>query len=98
MIDEQKLRELANTLISEPVSRSISEIEAAGEFIKVLPDELQSLRSERTALLVNEQNLRASLGEPVAEVVTDRPTYRTKWLKHPRDLVGLKLYAIKEPT
>lgn len=56
MIDEKKLRELANTLISEPVSRSIEEIECAGEFIKVLLDELQSLRSERTAWRVSAES------------------------------------------
>lgn len=49
MIDEQALREFANTLISEPVSRSIEEIECAGEFILTLLDELATLRSERTA-------------------------------------------------
>ena len=56
MIDEQALREFANTLISEPVSRSIEEIECAGEFIKVLLDELQSLRSERTAWRATAEN------------------------------------------
>lgn len=61
MIDEQALRELANTLISEPVSRSIEEIECAGEFIKVLLDELRSLRSERTAWRVTAENAEAAV-------------------------------------
>jgi len=61
MVDEQKLRELADQLICHPVSRSIEEIESAGEAIKSMMDELQQLRSERTALLVNEQNLEAAV-------------------------------------
>ena len=56
MVDEQKLRELADNLICHPVSRSIDEIEAAGESIKSLLDELQTLRSERTAWRVTAEN------------------------------------------
>ena len=56
MIDEQKLRDLADQLICHPVSRSIEEIEAAGEAIKSLLDELQTLRSERTACRVTAEN------------------------------------------
>ena len=44
MVDEQQTRQLADQLICHPVSRSIDEIEAAGEAIKSLLDELQTLR------------------------------------------------------
>ena len=44
MSDKDKLRELADQLICHPVSRSITEIEEAGEAIKRLLDELKSLR------------------------------------------------------
>jgi hypothetical protein len=57
----EALRELSDQLICHPVSRSIAEIEAAGEAIKTLLEELQQAREERTALLVNEQNLTEEL-------------------------------------
>jgi len=73
MIDEQKLRWLAHKFLCEPVSRSITEVEQGGEAILALLDELQSLRSERTAWRVTAENaekelaaLKASLGYPVA--------------------------------
>ena len=101
MIDEKELREFADTLISEPVSRSIEEIECAGEFIKVLIDKMQSLRSEHRALLVNEQNLReelvalkAAMGEPVAWINKDH-TYVE--LSTPSTVYGshtIPLYAL----
>jgi hypothetical protein len=53
----EALRELSDQLICHPVSRSIAEIEAAGEAIKSLMAELQQAREERTALLATEQNL-----------------------------------------
>ena len=56
MVDEQKLRELADQLICHPASRSIEEIESAGEAIKSLLDELQTLRSERTAWRITAEN------------------------------------------
>lgn len=61
MVDEQKLRALADQCICHPVSRSIEEIEAAGEAIKSLLEELQTLRSERTAWRVTAENAEAEL-------------------------------------
>lgn len=61
MVDEQKLRELADQLICHPVSRSIEEIESAGEAIKTMLDELQTLREERTAWRVTAENAEAAV-------------------------------------
>lgn len=56
MIDEQKLRELADQFICHPVSRSITEVEEGGEAIKELLDEIATLRQERTAWRVTAEN------------------------------------------
>lgn len=103
MIDEQKLRELAEDMIS--LSKNglleIEDVNDAPAAILALLDELATLRSERTALLVNKQNLReelealrASLGEPVAVIGRD---YQLLWAR--RDWseglnVGVNLYAL----
>lgn len=61
MVDEQKLRKLADQLICHPVSRSIEEIESAGEAIKTMLDELQTLREERTTWRVTAENAEAAV-------------------------------------
>jgi hypothetical protein len=103
MIDEQKLRELAEDIVPLSVNGLIEfeDVKEASEAILALLDELQSLRSERTALLVNEQNLRedlealrASLVEPVAWINKDH-TYVE--LSTPSTVYGshtIPLYAL----
>lgn len=70
-MDKEALRELADQLICHPASRSISETEQAGEAIKSLLAEIQSLTEERTAWRVTAENAEAELkaikeAEPVA--------------------------------
>lgn len=75
MVDEQKLRQLAEAAnlsakqmsdLSNP--KFMVAVQQRRAFRKVVPafaivllDELQTLRSERTALLANEQNLQAAV-------------------------------------
>lgn len=63
MNDKDKLRELADQLICHPVSRSITEIEEAGEAIKCLLGELKSLQAEN-------DRMAAELARPVSSEVS----------------------------
>jgi hypothetical protein len=89
MIDEQNLREVAGAAVAgDDIAYDIlCEDLGSGVVILALLDEMQSLRSERTALLVNEQNLReelealkAAMGEPVAEIIISDDDFFDKGL------------------